>query len=214
MSRRPLKRLVALARVGARAARGVEGPLVLEVRRALASGVPPADLRETLLQTYLFAGFPRAITALTLLEREAPGPRGIPREKPRSTAAWRKRGIRLCRAVYGPDFPALMRNMAKAHPDLADWILVEGYGKTLSRPFLSLQERELIVGPTLAALGAWRQLPSHLGGALRAGATRAEVAAVLRGAKGAVPASAVSRALRELDASRRRILGGRRPDRR
>ncbi len=96
--------------------------------------------------------------------------------------------------------------MSRAHPDLADWILVEGYGKTLARPFLSLRERELIVVPTLAALGAWRQVPSHVGGALRAGASPREMAAVLRGSKGAVPSGAVARALRELSPSRRRIL--------
>lgn len=189
----------------ARAARGNEGPLVAELRRALESGVAPELLREALLQTHLFAGFPRAITALSLLDREAPGARTL-RERPRSVAAWRKRGIRLCRAVYGPDFPALMRNMSRAHPDLADWILVEGYGKTLARPFLTLRERELIVVPTLAALGAWRQVPSHVGGALRAGASPRELAAVLRGSRGAVPSSAISRALRELSPARRRIL--------
>lgn len=192
-----LRRIVALARVCARAASGIERPLVAELRRALKSGVPPTLLREALLQTYLFVGFPRAITALTLLDRESPGS-GTLRERPKSAAAWRQRGLRLCRAVYGPEFPALMRNMTRAHPDLADWILVEGYGKTLSRPFLSLRERELIVVPTLAALAAWRQLPSHIGGALRAGATAGEVAAVLRGSAGAVPASAVRRARGEL----------------
>ena len=200
-----LDRIVALARVCARAARGVEKPLVAEMRRALKNGVPPALLREALLQTYLFAGFPRAISALTLLTREAPEAPFLV-ERPRPAAEWRRRGTRLCRAVYGPAFPALMKNMKRAHPDLADWILVEGYGKTLGRPFLALRERELIVVPTLAALGAWRQLPSHVRGALRAVASGREVAAVLRGSAGAVPASAVRRSLRELSASRRRIV--------
>ncbi|HEU4339553.1 MAG TPA: carboxymuconolactone decarboxylase family protein [Planctomycetota bacterium] len=197
--------LVGLARVCARAARGAEGPLLAELRKALRSKVPPTLLREALLQTYLFAGFPRAITALTLLDREVPSA-GTLREKPKTSAEWRRRGIRLCRAVYGSDFPALMRNMTRAHADLADWILVEGYGKTLSRPFLSLRERELIVVPTLAALGAWRQLPSHLKGALRAGASAREVAEVLRGSRGAVPPAAVRRALGQVEPSRRRIV--------
>jgi len=207
MGRRPLRHLGALATVCARAARGFEKPLVAEVRRALKAGVPPSDLREALLQTYLFAGFPRAINALSLLDREAPDRASIRRERPKAVGAWRRRGERLCRAVYGPDYPAMMRNMVRAHPDLAEWILIEGYGKTLARPFLTLRERELIVGPTLAALEAWRQLPSHLGGALRAGATRAEIMSVFRAARRALPAGASARALRELEASRRRILG-------
>jgi 4-carboxymuconolactone decarboxylase len=189
-----LKRTIALARACARAARGVEAPLAAELRRALKGGVPPTLLREALLQTYLFAGFPRAITALTLLEREAPAVEAL-REKPMSHGAWRRRGERLCKIVYGPDYPALMRNMRRAHPDLADWILVEGYGKTLSRPFLTLRERELIAVPTLAALAAWRQLPSHLAGALRGGATRSEVTEVLHHVKGPIPAASVRHAL-------------------
>ena len=200
-----LEALIALARVCARAARGAEGPLVAELRRAIRSKVPPTLLREALLQTYLFAGFPRAITALTLLDREAPAAATL-REKPKSPAEWRRRGVRLCRTVYGPDYPALMRNMKRAHADLADWILVEGYGKTLARPFLSLRDRELIVVPTLAALGAWRQLPSHVKGALRAGASAREVADVLRACGGAVPPSAIRRALGQVEPSRRRII--------
>lgn len=194
-----------LARVCARAARGSEAPLLAELRRALSKGVPAPLLREALLQTYLFAGFPRAITALTLLAREAPDT-AVLVERPRPAGKWRRRGIRLCRAVYGRDFAVLMKNMKRAHPDLADWILVEGYGKTLGRPFLTLRERELIVVPTLAALAAWRQLPSHVRGALRAGASPRDVAAVLRGSSGAVSPAAVRRGLRELSASRRRIL--------
>jgi 4-carboxymuconolactone decarboxylase len=198
-----LKRIVALARACARAARGQVRPLVAELRRALASGVPPADLREALLQTYLFAGFPRAITALTLLDRESPGP--VRTERPRPVGEWRRRGIRLCRKVYGGDFPALMRNMRRAHPDLADWILVEGYGKTLSRPFLPLKERELIAVATLAALQAWPQLAPHVRGAMRAGASPGDVQGLLRGCAGAIPPGAMSKALMEQRLARRRI---------
>jgi len=205
VARRALKHLAALARVCARAARGSERPLTRDLRRALATGVPAADLREALLQTYLFAGFPRAISALTLLDREAPGPAGIPRERRQDPAAWRRRGERLCRAIYGPDYPAMMKNMIRAHPDLADWILVEGYGKTLARPFLTARERELLVVPTLAALGAWRQLPSHLRGAMRCGATPAEISSVLAAQEGAIPAKSLARASLEAARARRRI---------
>jgi alkylhydroperoxidase/carboxymuconolactone decarboxylase family protein YurZ len=194
-----LNRTIALARACARAARGAEGPLATELRRAVKGGVPLTLLREALLQTYLFAGFPRAITALVVLDREAPTIETL-REKPMSQAAWRRRGERLCKIVYGPDYPALMRNMKRAHPDLADWILVEGYGKTLSRPFLSLRERELIAVATLAALAAWRQLPSHLAGALRAGASRREIADVLHASRGAVSTASVHHALSLLKA--------------
>ncbi len=63
-------------------------------------------------------------------------------------------------------------------PELADWILEEGYGRVLSRPVLSIRERELIVVAVLAALRLPLQLESHVRGALRVGATAAEVAAM------------------------------------
>ena len=68
--------------------------------------------------------------------------------------------------------------MARFHPDLARWILEDGYGKVLSRPILSLRERELIVVAVLAALDLPLQLESHVRGALRVGATKRQVEAM------------------------------------
>lgn len=69
--------------------------------------------------------------------------------------------------------------MKLLHPALAEGILEEGYGRVLSRPGLTPRERELILVPLLASLGAWRQLPGHASGALRVGATRRELSAVI-----------------------------------
>lgn len=71
--------------------------------------------------------------------------------------------------------------MRSYHPDLAEWILADGYGKVLARPGLSARERWLLILPVLAALGAPLQLRGHLLGARRAGALDAEVRAVLNG---------------------------------
>jgi len=70
--------------------------------------------------------------------------------------------------------------MAGFHPELAEWILEDGYGKVLSRPVLSIRERELIVVAVLSALRLPLQLESHVRGALRVGATKGEVAAMRR----------------------------------
>ena len=69
--------------------------------------------------------------------------------------------------------------MAGFHPELAEWILDDGYGRVLSRPGLSIRERELIVVAVLSALRLPKQLESHVRGALRVGATPREVAAML-----------------------------------
>jgi 4-carboxymuconolactone decarboxylase len=50
-----------------------------------------------------------------------------------------------------------------------------GYGRVLARPGLSTRARELITVAALAAMARERQLVSHLLGASRVGASRAEL---------------------------------------
>jgi 4-carboxymuconolactone decarboxylase len=66
-----------------------------------------------------------------------------------------------------------------AHPDFARWILGHAYGRVLTRPGLSAAQRELLAVVALAALGQERQLASHLRGAVRCGATPADLSATL-----------------------------------
>ena len=61
------------------------------------------------------------------------------------------------------------------HPDLAAWILEDGYGKVLSRPVLTVRERELLIVAVLGTLNVPAQLKSHQLGAVRVGAGEAEV---------------------------------------
>ena len=75
---------------------------------------------------------------------------------------------------------AIQANIAALHPDLAEWMVVEGYGKVLSRPQLDARERELAVLGILAADAQERQLESHVRGALRVGATPDEARAAVR----------------------------------
>jgi 4-carboxymuconolactone decarboxylase len=91
----------------------------------------------------------------------------------------RRRGEALCRRIYGPVYDRMISRMAGYHPDLADWILADGYGRVLSRPGLSIRERELIVVAVLSALRLPKQLESHVRGARRVGATAREVSAML-----------------------------------
>jgi 4-carboxymuconolactone decarboxylase len=58
-------------------------------------------------------------------------------------------------------------------------MIVEGYGKVLSRPQLELRIRELCIVAACAAAGQDRQLHSHLHGALHAGASASSVSATL-----------------------------------
>jgi len=147
------------------------------LRLLLGRGVPADRLRETLLQTYLFAGYPRAINALAELAVLVPLPEGSavdlePRER---EGRWLRDGRALCRRVYGPLYERLLRTLGRIAPDLGRWMVVEGYGMVLSRPGLSAPERELCAVAALLPLDVPDQLRAHLRGALLVGASREEV---------------------------------------
>jgi 4-carboxymuconolactone decarboxylase len=142
-------------------------------------------LEEALLQVYLFAGYPRAIEALGLMAKSWPKERrpNRPRNEPATSASkerWRTQGERLCRRVYGKNFEKLHANVREAHPDLADWMIWEGYGKVLSRPGLDGMTRELCTTAALAALDAPRQLRAHVRGALNLGARVTQIRSAVR----------------------------------
>ena len=66
-------------------------------------------------------------------------------------------------------------------------MIVEGYGKVLSRPELDLPRRELCVIAACAMALQSRQLHSHLHGALHVGAAPAAVTATLEALWDLVP---------------------------
>ena len=77
--------------------------------------------------------------------------------------------------MYGPFYKRLRHNIRQLHPALDAWMIVEGYGKVLSRPALDLRRRELCIVSACALARQDRQLHSHLHGAIHAGASPAEV---------------------------------------
>lgn len=152
------------------------------VRDALvhsAQAIPLRHVEELLLQTYLFAGFPRALNATREWRRLVPAPQPAAALAEGSPAAapddWRRIGERTCALVYGPLYVRLRRNIRQLHPLLDDWMITEGYGKVLSRPGLDLGRRELCIIAACAAANQDRQLHSHLHGALNVGVPPAVV---------------------------------------
>ena len=137
---------------------------------ASASGVVPnLWVEELLLQSYLFAGFPRTLNAMREWRRTHPEPSAPPADG--TPSEWRADGERTCAVVYGDFYERLRVNIRQLHTALDDWMIVEGYGKVLSRPGLDLAHRELCIVAACAAAGQDRQLHSHLHGARNAGAS-------------------------------------------
>ena len=149
----------------------------LELARRSADVV---EVEEAILQLHLFLGYPATLNALALWrqltsEREVePSVEGAP-AMPLSRDELRERGDAVCRVVYEAQFEALRANVRRLHPDLDDWMLLDGYGRVLGRPGLALWKRELCIVAVLAGLDVPRQLYSHLRGSLNAGASQAQV---------------------------------------
>jgi 4-carboxymuconolactone decarboxylase len=170
-----------LVLLAARIAAGTEGEVRSAIAEALAGGAPHVWVEELLLQSYLFAGFPRALNAAREWRRASgrAAPEADDGEDYVDHEEWRVRGERTCAMVYGAMYDRLRVNVRALHPALDTWMVVEGYGKVLSRPGLDLARRELCIVAVCAATEQDRQLHSHLHGAVHAGASPQAVEEVL-----------------------------------
>jgi 4-carboxymuconolactone decarboxylase len=163
---------VRLARLAAVVAVSDETRIRSELAAA-AGSINPDWVEEMILQSYLFAGFPRALNAAREWRRvsRVSAPPTDPESSIDRVEEWKSRGEQTCAVVYGEFYGRLRHNIATLHPALDSWMIVEGYGKVLSRPGLPLSARELCIVAVCAAARQDRQLHSHLHGALNAGAT-------------------------------------------
>jgi 4-carboxymuconolactone decarboxylase len=191
----------ALVRLAAVIAAGSEAHIREELMRAK-NEVRPEWVEEVILQSYLFAGFPRTLNAAREWRRVSGlvAPETDPGERLDASAEWLEAGERTCAIVYGGFYQRLRHNIRALHPALDSWMIVEGYGKVLSRPALDLARRELCIVAACAASRQDRQLHSHLHGALHAGAGADAIGDTLGIVRDLVPAD---------DADRHRLLWAR-----
>ena len=162
-----------------------DGELALRAAfaRAAASRIDPVWVEELILQSHLFSGFPRALNAAREWRRASGrhAPNGDPDADPAPARVrvWYARGQATCATVYGATYDRLRANIRELHPALDAWMVVDGYGKVLGRPQLDLRRRELCIVAVCAVDEQDRQLHAHLHGAINAGASPADVDAVL-----------------------------------
>ncbi len=144
------------------------------LRRAAPAGEPDRRWREVVLQAHLFAGFPRVVEAASVLAA-AGGLGTLEADELASVPPDPAAGFALFDAIYGARAEAVRAELAGFHPALARWIAEHAYACVLSRPGLAADRRELCAVAALAAQGQDRQLAAHARGAVRLGASPAEV---------------------------------------
>lgn len=167
----------ALALASAAAALGNTDILKRSLLLGLEHGATPLDCYEALLQTYLFAGFPAALEAISMLHtvcKETNTPFHAPSKEQFHLETFTQRGETLCADIYTTAYSKMRTNLDALSPDLAEWMIVEGYGKTLARQGLTPRVRELCIVSVLAVTGWYNQLYSHLRGAMNVGAAPIE----------------------------------------
>jgi len=189
---------VSLVRLSGVICAGTE-PQMRDALARAAGDCRPEWVEEVVLQSYLFAGFPRALNAAREWRRISGrrAPATDEGEEFGNAPRWRTGGEKTCATVYGRFYERLRHNIRELHPALDAWMIVEGYGKVLSRPVLDLKRRELCIVGACATARQDRQLHSHLHGAIHAGASPAEVTGALDAVADLLDA-AVSRQYRQL----------------
>jgi alkylhydroperoxidase/carboxymuconolactone decarboxylase family protein YurZ len=154
------------------------------LKLVLGQGAPIADLREAILQSYLFVGYPRVINALAALREISGVDGGAPpvdfRLAADNASSWEADGQTLIRRIYGSRYEKLLDTMVVLSADLPRWMVLEGYGKVLSRPQLDSHARELVAVGSLVPLRVPEQLRAHSRGALHVGAKPEEVRETIR----------------------------------
>lgn len=140
-------------------------PLRVRLQDFLPDKLPPRTAYEIVLQSYLFFGYAQAIEACKVFAdvlREKSLPLIVSQVDSVTSEVIRKRGEKLCRRIYAPNFERLIGNMREVSPELAEWMVVEGYGKVLSRPNAGTVEREVASIVYLSISGHPVQLYSHV----------------------------------------------------
>lgn len=206
-------RVVALVRLSARIARGGEEAMRQGSIECVKASVPVTWVEELLLQSYLFCGFPRTLNATREWRRISGAPAPVAADSVATASdpvaageqyeRWRAQGEATCAIVYGQFYAKLRHNIVALHPELDEWMIVEGYGKILSRPGLALGHRELCIVAACVAGAQDRQLHSHLHGSLNAGVPAAEVRQILDALRGVVADEDLQRAMLLLE----RVIG-------
>jgi alkylhydroperoxidase/carboxymuconolactone decarboxylase family protein YurZ len=131
------------------------------------------EFYEVVLQSYLFLGFPRMLAAADHLSRHFRTSNRkslLHKISEAESEAWFTNGIQLCQRVYADNYSPLRQKVEACAPEVFRWMVIEGYGKVLSRPGLGIVDRELCIISSLMMENREKQLYAHVRGASNVGA--------------------------------------------
>lgn len=136
---------------------------------------------EIVLMSYLFLGFPRMLNAAIVLDKIYPNTENsntgaITAEEAQN---WFEAGHKLCAQVYKDKYEPLKKRFEKIAPEVYRWMIVEGYGKVLSREGMAIKDRELAIIVFLMLENRPKQLESHIRGFFNVGGEPSELNLVL-----------------------------------
>lgn len=174
---KPSKELILLAFLASSIATDNVQKIEDALKKLKISRVKSIKIYEAILHSYLFCGFPIVIETLKLFKKH------FNDFKPKSSAFnvsnFTKSGKIICKLVYKNNYIKLIENMSNLSPDLRDWMIIEGYGKVMSRKGLSMFEREFVTISILSTKFYKDQLHSHLKGCMNFGASKNDIVIVL-----------------------------------
>ena len=149
------------------------------VRYALSQGATPEQIRETILQTAPYVGFPRAKASLKKMYKtfQKEGiktplpPQGTVTEETRYD-----KGLEKQVAIAGERIIRRIETSPADEAHINTFLASNCFGDYYTRNILSLQERELITFTTIASLGgADPQVKGHVAANVQVGNTRQQL---------------------------------------
>ena len=159
-------------------------PTILKglLKWALKSDIDPKEIYEILLQGHLFVGYPKAIESFFIFNdiiRKSEEYFGYNREIANYNL-FEARGLKTAKQIYNNKFDLVYDNIKNLCPDLVSGMIIEGYGRIISRPGLDILARELAIVAVLTITSMPRQLYSHIKGSLNVGANPDQIKAIIK----------------------------------
>lgn len=143
----------------------VDAEQTLARARAVDARFGDGSAREALRILHLFVGFPRVVAAFNAIDPRVDA--GLPSEPATQSAS--ELGEQTFREFYDADGDRVLAHLQQLDATFCSYIVQHAYGRVLSRPRLSIAQKERLALICLAESRCWKQWRSHAKIARRVG---------------------------------------------